>query len=120
MSNTSRLFDAINGYCKIRQAARRDYINRRQELETAHGSQYYKDELEKARVKRESVLSVARIEARSVADNILARFCCIADIVSDKRGISRETTSLYVSAGSGRSTRRFGGFIPAIRSNSRS
>jgi hypothetical protein len=72
MSNTSRLFDAINGYCKVRQAARRDYINRKRELETAHGSQFYADELEKARVKRESVLSVARIEARSVADNILA------------------------------------------------
>lgn len=72
MSNTGRLFDAINGYCKVRQAARRDYINRRQELEAAHGSQYYKDELEKARVKRESTLSVARIEARSVVDATLA------------------------------------------------
>ena len=73
MSDMSLLYYAVNDFCLKRRDARRAYLQTMQEIEDLKGSRRYDEEKERARVARASAVSVAKIEAQSTADRVLAR-----------------------------------------------
>ena len=71
IKRTKWVFDAIDGYMKVRGEAKEEYVSAMRRIESARGSDYYKEEMKKAAEKRSNTVSQAAAAARADLDDAL-------------------------------------------------
>lgn len=93
MTNTEYLYGAMLKYQQARSAARDEYFKVMRPLESAKGSDYYKEQRDKAAKKRGEAVSAAQAEARRVVDNALA---CMRNAVSGRKMVAPTQEQLNI------------------------